>query len=111
METKQFTFTGLSWMTSEQIENLNKSLTELNKYGITHDFRKGTKGTRLIIKGFTDILNNRYCDDSVTFLCKFQGYYGSDTDEDSLLILTINDDMEIKAKVLNYWGDIENIIK
>ena len=109
METKQFNFTGLGWMTSEEIERMNKSLTELNKYGISHDFRKGTKGTRLIIEGFTDILDNRYCDDSVTFLHKFQGYYGSGTDEDSLLIFTINDNMEIKAKVLNCCGDVENI--
>ena len=110
METKQFTFTGLNWMTPEQIENLNKSLAKLEEYGIKYDFRKGTKGTRLIIYDFTDILENRYCDDNITFLRKFQEYCGGETDEDSLLIFTINDDdMKIKAKVLNYCGDVKNI--
>ena len=109
MEKEQFVFTGLNWMTPEKIENLNRSLTKLNKYGIEHDFRKGTKGTRLIISGYTDILENRYCDDNITFLCKFQGYCGDETDEDTLLIFTIDDDMNIKAKVLNYCGGVENI--
>lgn len=109
MERKQFTFTGLSWMTPEKIENLSKSLTELSKYGIEYDFRKGTNGTRLIIYGFTDVLENEICDDNITFLHKFQEYYEGETAEDSLLIFTVNDDMEIKAKVLNYCGNIKNI--
>lgn len=107
METKQFYFTGLAWMTSEDIERMNKSLVVLEKYGIEHEFEQDK--CRLTISGYTDVLLNRECDDDITFLHKFQGYYGSETNEDSLLIFTINDDMEIKAKVLNYWGDVENI--
>ena len=107
MEKEQFYFTGLNWMTSEEIENLNKSLVVLEKYGIEHEFEQDKN--RLTISGYTDILENRNSDDNITFLHKFQGYYGGETNEDSLLIFTINDDMEIKAKVLNYWGDVENI--
>lgn len=107
METKQFYFTGLAWMTSEEIERMNKSLVVLEKYGIKHKFERGE--CRLTISGYTGVLLNRESDDNVTFLRKFQGYYGGETNEDSLLIFTIDDDMKIKAKVLNYWGDIENI--
>lgn len=109
METKQFYFTGLAWMNFEDVERMNKSLSVLEEFGIKHKFEQDK--CRLTISGYTDVLLNRERDDSVTFLRKIQGYYGSGTDEDSLLIFTINDDMEIKAKVLNYWGDgeIENI--
>lgn len=107
MEKEQIHFTGLSWMTPEQIERMNKSLVVLEKYGIEHEFEQDR--CCLIISNFTDILENRECDDNITFLRKFQGYYGGETDEDSLLIFTIDDDMKIKAKVLNYWGDVENI--
>lgn len=107
MKTKQFYFTGLAWMNFEDIERMNKSLIALEKYGINHKFEQDK--CRLTISGFTDFLENRYSDDNITFLHKFQGYYGSETNEDSLLIFTINDDMEIKAKVLNYWGEILKI--
>jgi len=107
METKQFYFTGLNWMTSEEIEQMNKSLVVLEKYGIEHEFEQDKN--RLTISGYTDVLLNRECDDYITILHKFQGYYGGETNEDSLLIFTVDDDMKIKAKVLNYWGDIENI--
>lgn len=107
MEQEQFYFTGLAWMTFEEIEQMNKSLVALEKYGIGYKFEQDK--CRLTISGYTDVLLNRECDDEVTFLRKFQGYYEGETNEDSLLIFTIDDDMKIKAKVLNYWGDIEKI--
>lgn len=107
METKQFTFTGLNWMAFEEIQKVREQLLKLKDYGIEFEFVL-RNDVQLVIYGFTDILENRECDDKVTFLHKFQGYY-KETNEDSLLIFTIDEDMKIKAKVLNYWGDVENI--
>lgn len=104
---KSFIFTGLSWMTPENITQMNQSLSVLEKYGINHKFEQN-KG-RLTITGYTDVLQSRDNDDDVTFLHKFQGYYGDEIHEDTLLIFTITEYMEIKAQVLNYLGNIEPI--
>ena len=104
---KNFIFTGLSWMTPENITQMNQSLSVLEKYGINHEFEQNQG--RLTITGYTDVLQSIDNDDDVTFLHKFQGYYGDEIHEDTLLIFTITEYMEIKIKVLNYLGNIEPI--
>lgn len=103
----QFYFTGLSWMTLKNINQMKRSLAILEKYGINYEFDPDM--CRLTIMGYTDVLRNRDSDDDVTFLRKFQGYYGSETNEDTLLIFTITEEMEIKIKIVNYLGQIECI--
>ena len=97
METKQFVFTGLSWMTPKQIQATCSTLEELKSFGINYDFRRGTKGVRLIIKNFDDTVQDDYDESHVVFYKKIHST-ADDLSEDIFVIFAIDDDMNVRYK-------------
>ena len=102
-----FTFTGLGWMEHDGIQRLCKSFALLSEYGIEHDFRTGSDGTRFVVKGYDDILENRYDDSSVTFLKKVENNT-EDLSEDVLIMFSVNDDMKVTIQYLHYDGTVRS---
>jgi hypothetical protein len=108
MENKNsFTFTGLCWMKHEEIQRLCKSFALLSEYGIKYDFRVGSEGTRFVINGYDDILENRYSDDTVTFLKKVENNT-DELSEDVLVMFSVNDDMQVTIQYLHYDGTVRS---
>ena len=114
MEKKQFTFTGLGWMTPEQEKQICEALSQLEQYEIGYDFRRGTKGTRLIIEGFDGTMQNPHDDSTITFI-KCQQRPASEDEleteyEDFLLLFTISDDndkgLKLNFNTVYYSGEI-----
>ena len=115
MEKKQFTFTGLNWMTPEQIQKVREQFSKLKDYGIEFEIVL-RHDTRLFLYNYDDILESPNDDEAVTFVKKFKNETEESSDgkvykldEDCLLIFTIDDDMNIVAKLITYWGDIQEI--
>ena len=115
MERKQFKFTGLTWMKPEEILKVRKQLLKLEDYGIDFEFVLD-KGVRLFIYDYDEVLQSFADEGAVTFTKKFKNKTEESSDgcvckleEDCLLIFTINDDMNIAAKLITYWGDVQEI--
>ena len=105
MNNNSFTFTGLGWMKHEEIQRLCKSFALLFEYGIEYDFKIGSDGTRFVVEGYDDILENRYDDSSVVFLKKFENNT-EDLSEDVLIMFSVNDDMKVTIQYLHYDGTV-----
>lgn len=115
MERKQFKFTGLTWMKPEEILKVRKQLLKLEDYGIDFEFVLD-KGVRLFIYDYDEVLQSSDDDGAVTFTKKFKNETEESSDgnvykleEDCLLIFTVNDDMNVAAKLITYWGDVQEI--
>ena len=104
MERKQFKFTGLTWMKPEEILKVRKQLLKLEDYGIEFEFVSHSD-TQLFIYDYDEVLQSPNDEDAVTFTKKFK----NETEEDCLLIFTINDGMNVDAKMITYWGDVQEI--
>ena len=115
MEKKQFAFTGLTWMKPEQIQTIRKQLLSLEDYGIEFEIVMH-HDTRIFISDYDDILQNPDDESAIVFIKKFDNTFEQSSDgktktqeEDCLLIIKIDDDMNIKAKLLTYRGDIQEL--
>lgn len=112
MEKEQFVFSGLNWvLKTEKIREIRTKLLALEQYGIEFEIVIHID-TRLIISGYTGVMSSEYSDSHVTFLAKNRIKDEEDgLDEDELLILTIDDDMNIDAKLLDYMGNISKLFE
>jgi hypothetical protein len=125
MERKQFTFTGLNWMKPEQVQEVRKQLLKLEDYGIKFKFELHND-TQLIIYDYDEVLLSPNDESAETFVKKFKNETEESSDgndyklcEDCLLIFTISDDMNndgmninginIAAKLVTFWGDVQEI--
>ena len=123
MEKNQFTFTGCRWMSPEKIQKIREQLLNLlHYYGIEFEIIL-QKDTQIVISNYDDILQSPNDDSTITFIKKFKNEYvtahrgikqSSDgnaylLDEDCLLIMSIDDDMEISAKLVTFYGNIIEI--
>ena len=125
MEKNQFTFTGCRWMSPEKIQKIREQLLNLlHYYGIEFEIIL-QKDTQIVISNYDDILQSPNDDSTITFIKKFKNEYvikkfkneyeqSSDgnaylLDEDCLLIMSMDDDMEISAKLVTFYGNIIEI--
>lgn len=102
-----FTFTGLGWMKHEEIQHLCESFALLSDYGIEYDFRMGSEGTRFVVKGYDDVIENRNDDSTVTFLTKVENNT-DELSEDVLVMFSVNDDMQVTIQYLHYDGTVRS---
>ena len=112
MEKNQFTFMGCRWMSPEKIQGIRKQLLGLEKYGVEFKIIL-QKDTQIVISNYDDILQSPNDDSMITFIKKFSTSYESSSDgnnylldEDCLLIFSIDDDIEISAKLMTFYGEI-----
>lgn len=115
MEKNQFTFTRCRWMSLEKIQKIREQLLNLSYYGIEFEIIL-QKNTQIVISNYDDVLQSPNDDSTVTFIKKFKTEYEQSSDgntylldEDCLLIMSIDDDMEISAKLVTFYGNIIEI--
>lgn len=115
METKQNRFSGLNWMSPEQILNLRNSLNKLSAYGVGYKFVITSDDVSLIISGYSDSITDTYIDD-VTFFFRYK-IIGDGAEElgTDMIILTVKDgedgDLKLVARRMNNSGEIKNILE
>lgn len=118
MAKKQFIFGGLNWMTPEQIQNLREKLLEAKQMSNdSFEFEIVLQSDVTLNITYnsdnTMVLENRLSDDAVSFIIKYgikkYEYINIDgevaVDEDMLLILTINDEMQVKMQHMLYCSE------
>ena len=111
MEKQCFEFTGLDWMVLGQITRLKNSLFKLTNYGIEYECVHIFKNGRYIlisleISNFDNTLLCAEDNSHITFIKNIN----IGKNENGLVIITIDDDMVISIKELNYYGEVSNIL-